>query len=91
VSELPRWSKHEVYAWVAYALAVVGGFAWLEWRGMRRRSDDDPTLTGVVSRYVPGWLVFTATGAFKSWLDWHFQSSYRSWMAARGEEPDVPR
>ena len=80
---LPKWAKHEVYRWAAWALLGGGSFAYLEWRGIRRKRDGDPTLTGVISRYVPGWLWFAGLGALKGWLDFHFGTAYESWRQGK--------
>jgi hypothetical protein len=69
--------------------AVVGSFWYLERDGLRARDDDDPTLTGVISRYLPGWLWFTVLGGLKGWLDWHFNQAYESWHEP--ETYELPR
>lgn len=75
----PRWDQHKVMRWVAWAIAVIGTFWYLERDGLKARDDDEPTLTAVISRYVPGWVWFTSLGALKGWLDWHFDQAYESW------------
>lgn len=82
------WSREAVLAWCGWVAVVLGGFAYLEYRGMKKRRDGDPTLTAVISRYVPGWAWFLGLGAFKGWLDWHFDQAYASWRTSR---PAMPR
>jgi len=83
------YDRRELALWAGWAAAGVAGFGWLEWRGMRKRRDADPTLTAVVSRYVPGWLAYAAFGAFRSWMGWHFDKAYESWQY--GKPPEIPR
>jgi len=83
------YDRHELALWAGWATAGIAGFAWLEWRGMRKRRDADPTLTAVISRYIPAWVSSAAFGAFKGWLGYHFQLSYEAWR--RGKVPDIPR
>lgn len=84
-----RWDTKEVRLWAGYLAAVVAGFAWLEWRGMRKRNDDNPTLTGVFSRYVPEWLMAVLLGAFDRWFENHMMRAYESWREP--ETYDTPR
>jgi hypothetical protein len=83
------YDRHELALWAAWATAGIAGFAWLEWRGMRKRRDADPTLTAVVSRYVPGWLLALGWGAVDGWLHHHFRLAEASW--SYGRPPDLPR
>ena len=85
---IPEYDRHELALWGAWIGAAAAGFTYLEWRGMRRRRDADPTLTAVISRYVPGWLAYAAFGALQGWLLWHFDSAYEAW---RTHKPDRPR
>jgi len=86
---LRPYDRHELALWVGWASAGVLGFAYLEWRGMQKRHDRTPTLTAVVSRYVPGWAAYAAFGAAEHWLGWHFDRAYASWQY--GRPPDIPR
>jgi len=87
--DLKPYDRHELTYWGLWAGALVGGFYVLEKRGMRRRRDGDPTLTAVVSRYIPGWLLALVWGAADGWLHHHFRLAEAAWQY--GKTPDIPR
>ena len=70
--KLRPYDQHELYLWAAWAAAGVLSFAWLEWRGMRKAADADPTLTSTIRRYVPEWALALGAGAFEGWIHDHF-------------------
>lgn len=69
--EETRWTKGAVAAWVGWALATLGVFAFLEWRGLRSSTDGTPPLTHVIRRYVPAWLFLAGFGGFSVWFLFH--------------------
>ena len=89
VDPLKPYDRHEVALWAGWATVGIAGFAWLEWRGMRKRRDADPTLTAVISSRIPGWMSYAFFGALKGWMGWHFDKAYESWR--QGKAPDIPR
>lgn len=66
-----KWSFWKgVFPWILWALT----FFALEFKGLKEKQDEFPPLTYVLTRWVPGWLLFMGIG----WLIWHFMASYLS-------------
>ena len=82
-----NWKNNGKWSWpylVAWAVWVVMFFV-LEFSALFDNNDATPTLTEVITRVVPGFLVFMGIG----WLIWHFIASYHEHKLL-GDEDNNP-
>jgi len=80
---LGKWSWSYIVAWAVW----IVGFVVLEGIAILDNNDATPTLTEVVTRFVPGFLLFMGIG----WLGWHFIASYHEHKLLGDEESTDPK
>ncbi|HEV1992495.1 MAG TPA: hypothetical protein VGR34_06490 [Candidatus Dormibacteraeota bacterium] len=68
---MTHWNRAYLIGWPVLVFTVVVYEIWAALHG-----HVDPTLTDVVSRYVPWWATMPVLTLFLPWLWLHFASQY---------------
>jgi len=71
-----KWSPKYLIGWISWIVISLVVFFALELNALFDDNDSTPTLTEVITRWVPGWLLFSVGGGLVAWGIWHFIASY---------------
>ena len=83
-----EWSPWYLLAWGVWVCVSVALFFGLEIPALFDGNEGTPTFTEVVTRWVPGWVVFLGLGAGAAWLGWHFIASYHEHNLLGEDDPE---